>query len=83
MKVTPATIQSVLDDIKQALQAEVEAKSDVAFASAHETLGVLTEEYTELIEAVRTSTGVSKELMDIIVAALWGLASKRQGAWTW
>lgn len=52
-----------------------------AWVSQHELLGEITEEYTELIGAIKDSHGnplelmaVKKELLDITTAALFGLA---------
>ncbi len=49
-----------------------------AFASNHEALGVTTEEYFELVDAVKNNDdqNVAEELIDIAVCGIFGLASK-------
>ena len=63
--------------MQDALPKQVEAKGSGAFASYHETLGVIMEEYHEYIEAVHKNdeNQAAKELIDLAVAAIWGLAS--------
>ena len=50
------------------------------YVSAHETLGIVAEEYHELIDAVRSNNqdDVEAELIDIAVACIFGLASLRE-----
>ena len=45
------------------------------FSSRHEILGILTEEYDETIEAVRSGKieDVSNELLDVAVASVFGM----------
>lgn len=47
------------------------------FISDHETLGIVTEEYHELIQAVKNNDleNIREELMDIAVACMHGVAS--------
>jgi NTP pyrophosphatase (non-canonical NTP hydrolase) len=49
------------------------------FISAHETLGVLTEEYDETINAVRNNSEgqIIQELFDVAQTAVFGVASMR------
>jgi NTP pyrophosphatase (non-canonical NTP hydrolase) len=58
----------------------IEEKGRGVFVSSHETLGAVTEEYQELIDAVRQNdpVEVGEELMDIAVAAVFGVASMLQ-----
>jgi NTP pyrophosphatase (non-canonical NTP hydrolase) len=55
------------------------------FVSCHETLGVITEEYAELVGAVRSNDQDAqyRELVDIAVACLFGMASIRSGKMHW
>lgn len=48
--------------------------------SFHETLGDLTEEYHEFVEAVKGKSERDKiyELADVAIAAIWGIASAYQ-----
>ena len=41
----------------------------------HETLGIITEEYHELIEAIHKRDGVRNELLDLAVACIFGIVS--------
>jgi NTP pyrophosphatase (non-canonical NTP hydrolase) len=47
------------------------------WASKHETLGILQEEVYELIKAIHENDAkdFKKELADIAITAIWGLAS--------
>jgi NTP pyrophosphatase (non-canonical NTP hydrolase) len=58
-------------------------KGDGALCSIHEALGVVTEEYAELEDAVRSNNAmtVRNELLDIAVAAIVGIASYEANAW--
>ena len=49
-----------------------------AFASNHEGLGVVTEEYFELVEAVKQNDdqNYAEEMIDLAVSGIFGLASK-------
>lgn len=55
----------------------IEEKGRGAFLSSHETLGIVTEENYELIEAVKGNdpVQVAEELMDIAVSCVFGVAS--------
>jgi NTP pyrophosphatase (non-canonical NTP hydrolase) len=55
----------------------IEEKGRGAFASHHEMLGAITEEYHELVEAVRLNSAVdvAGELTDIAVACLFSIAT--------
>jgi 16S rRNA C1402 N4-methylase RsmH len=51
-------------------------KGDGSFVSTHEALGVITEEYQELVEAIKSNDidKVKKELLDLGVACHFSLA---------
>lgn len=55
------------------------------FASSHEILGIVAEEYTELIEAVRSNKkeNVKNELLDIAVACVFAVACMEQNSLDW
>ena len=57
-----------------ALQEAFRKKGLGEFISSHETLGVVTEEFHELVEAVRSNdtSKIKAELMDLAVAATFG-----------
>lgn len=66
----------VLEDLAAHLNARLKHGPGV-YASPHETLGVVAEEYDELLEAVRSNDAAdtAKELMDVAVGALFGIVS--------
>jgi len=70
-------VEASLSRLKEELFARLGEKGYGSFISEHETLGVITEEYDELIDAVRADdpAAVRKELMDIAVACVFGDAS--------
>ncbi len=60
-------------------------KGDHVFVSSHEALGVISEEYHELVEAVHKSdhNEMESELIDLMVAAAFALACLNQGTYDW
>ena len=56
-----------------------------SFISTHEILGVVTEEYFELVEAIKTNDTreIRLELLDVIVSSLFGLACIEQDEKYW
>lgn len=70
-------VDLVLNEIRKNLVKAIKKHgSDVAL-SAHETLGDVTEEFHELIDAVRSNKlkDIKDELLDVAVACIYGLAS--------
>jgi NTP pyrophosphatase (non-canonical NTP hydrolase) len=69
-------LQHALYIIKQAFRERLREKGPNRVASYHELLGIITEEYTELISAVRQNRplAIREELMDIAVACMLGIA---------
>ena len=76
-KVTNDHLLKAIDALDSALRSAMASKGDKAFASPHEALGALTEEYHELIEAVRANDAeaVRGELLDNAIVAIWAVAS--------
>jgi len=70
-------ISNALDIIKENLKYRLHKQGPGAFSSPHETYGVLYEEVYELLDAMKNndSTEFLKELSDIAVAAIFGIAS--------
>jgi len=60
-------------------------KGKGTYASIHETLGIITEEYDELIDAVHNNdqAQVHKELKDIAVGCIIAMACINQGSMDW
>jgi NTP pyrophosphatase (non-canonical NTP hydrolase) len=75
----------VLKEVERNLDQLIENKGNHTFASTHEILGVIVEEYHELIEAVQSNerTEVISELHDLAVAAIWGIVSAESEAMDW
>jgi hypothetical protein len=85
---TPVSIDAITQasgSVLRAILHELNLKGESAFASRHEILGVVTEEYIELIDAVRASDldTVHRELEDIAVACIFGIACIKNGNMDW
>jgi NTP pyrophosphatase (non-canonical NTP hydrolase) len=86
----PIVFKQYIDGSLEAARAKLEyrlrKKGYGAYASKHEILGILTEEYKELIDAVQSQpvvggkNSVREELLDIAVGCLFGIASIDCGA---
>lgn len=77
-----STRDQVLAEVKAALERRVQQKGDGAFVSIHELRGALDEEHDELAEAMHSKdlALIEAELMDKVVAGIFGLACIRAGA---
>lgn len=77
--ISDADIDEVCRIVRQWMASRLEKHGRGAFVSPHEILGVVAEEYDELLEAVRKDSVslVMAELTDVAVACLFGLASLR------
>jgi NTP pyrophosphatase (non-canonical NTP hydrolase) len=76
--VSEEVVQKTLKLFEAVLREKIKQKGDRSFNSPHEALGVLTEEYMELIQAVQSNNPnlVREELLDVAVSAIWGVASQ-------
>lgn len=76
-RVTPRTRDEIADAVVAALGRRVAKHGDGAFVGPHEGLGVVTEEFHELVEACRSNDRrrVRDEAMDVAIGALWMVAS--------
>lgn len=76
-------IQYAMERLRWDLQRRLSEKGRLSYASRHETLGIITEEFLELVEAVKSGVGidVESELLDIAVGCIFGVASFRAGAY--
>lgn len=77
LKVSGKTTCLALQHVRLKLARQLLKKGNDALASPCEGLGVVTEEYYELITAVHGNKGSEyvAELLDVAVAAIWALAS--------
>jgi len=78
-------INQAIEDVRNILAVELERKGRGSFASSHETYGVILEEVDEYWDAVKKSSAVGQreELIDIAVAALFGLACLDSSTLDW
>lgn len=69
-------IKVAIDDLRQVMKRRLEEKGRGAFLSRHEILGVIEEEYSELVGAVTEPemAAVVDELLDVAVACIFGVA---------
>lgn len=77
---------AALEAVAHKLEYRLNQKGRGSFASSHEILGILIEEMTEFTEEVHknsSSDELVKELLDIAVAAVWGIASIESGGTDW
>lgn len=77
--VPASDVETVLSRISEALIHRVLKHGSGAYAGPHETLGILMEEIHELHDAVRSNVDedTAKELTDIAVGCIFGIASLR------
>lgn len=76
-EVSDKILLAAIEALTVNLGRKIEKHGRGAYISNHETLGIVAEEYHELVEAVRQNdpVDVANELMDIVVAGLFGVAS--------
>ena len=75
--VRKCSMNTAFDMVRSNMARAIEKHGNGAYVGAHEALGILTEEYDELIGAVRSDdpVQVEKELMDVAQVAIFGIAS--------
>jgi hypothetical protein len=85
VQVTESVLKLTEGRIGMMLTKRLNQKGFGAFASSHEILGVVTEEYHELCHAIESneSIAIQDELLDLAVAAIFGLASIDAGGMRW
>jgi NTP pyrophosphatase (non-canonical NTP hydrolase) len=81
-------VQTSFDDLSVAMEMRLEEKGRGTFASSHEILGVIGEEYHELVEAIKLhgdekAQRIKHELLDIAVACVFGAACIDEGKVDW
>ena len=77
VRVEPEVVAAALDNVRWGLSRRLGKHGPLGFIGPHEALGILAEEYDELRDAVRANDpdAVRRELLDIAVGAVFGLAS--------
>ena len=66
-----------IDAVKKKINFRLDQKGDGLFVDKHQIYGIVAEEVKELMDALHGNDieGMKRELKDIAVAALWGIAS--------
>lgn len=84
-QITSGNVLRASEEILQTTSQRLLEKGAGAWLSRHEALGMIDEEYDELLEAVRDKSlgEVKKELIDIAVGCLFGIACINQGEFHW
>ena len=82
---TQKNLDTAVDDITEMMEKRLIQKGKGIYLSSHEALGILTEECVELIDAIRANDAkqIKKELIDISVACVFGIASLHTGQMHW
>ena len=83
-QITEDEIKQTMAIIEAKLRRRLAKKGWGAYASRHEILGIVTEEFFEAVEAVRENDEIgyqhyTDELLDIAVAAGFGMTSMLHG----
>jgi len=69
------SIENAINSVKTWIKMRLQQKGRGVFVSSHEILGILTEEFQELKEAVRSNVydKIQVELLDIAVGCILGI----------
>jgi len=84
-RITKIPRDNAIEELADKLESRMKEKGSQAFVSSHEILGIITEEFDELKDAVRLNihSDVKKELMDIAVGAIFGIACIDEDTLDW
>ena len=77
-RITAEELYRAMDEVDNAVDRRLNEKGWGAFVGPHETFGVIAEEVKELLDELQANSvvGFRKELIDIAVACIIGLASE-------
>ena len=86
--VSDAVVVDAVSMLIKELDRRLKEKGRGTFSSSHEILGIVTEEYWELVDAVKRhgddkAGRIKQELMDIAVACVFGCACIDTGDMDW
>lgn len=83
--ISNGSIEQIFNEEKNYLLDRLKQKGNHVLVSSHEMLGIITEEYHELIEAIQSNklSDINKELSDLAVAVLLARISIRCGGQDW
>lgn len=78
-------IDNSISGLREKILSRLIEKGDGSFASIHEGLGIIAEEYAELIDEVRANDydGICRELLDIEVACVFLRTCLKQNTMDW
>lgn len=78
-------IEEALEMFETMLFHRLKEKGYGTFASTHEILGIITEEFQELVDAVKNNSvgEVHRELLDLAVGAVFAIACINQKTIDW
>lgn len=84
-KITHDQVAEAINIIIQRLDERIQEKGEGSFLSTHEILGVLSEEHSEVEEAVfdNDPQALESELEDMAVGSIFALACLRAGHLHW
>ncbi len=84
-QLTSEEIDRAIEHFTDELYRRLEQKGYGSFSSKHEVLGVVTEEYHEVVEATHSAgpKELCGELLDVAVAAVFGWACVDSGKVEW
>ena len=83
--ITDADLERVIQVVVRKLEFRMKEKGRGAFVSSHEIMGIVSEEYDEMKEAVQENdhNKLFDELADIAVGSIKGMASMQAGELDW
>ena len=83
--ITDADLERVIQVVVRKLKFRMKEKGRGAFVSSHEIMGIVSEEYDEMKEAVQENDHdkLFDELADIAVGSIKGMASMQAGELDW
>jgi len=83
--ITDADLERVIQVVVRKLEFRMKEKGRGAFVSSHEIMGIVSEEYDEMKEAVQENdhNKLFDELADIAVGSIKGMASMQAGKLDW
>ncbi|MBM9499728.1 hypothetical protein JWG44_05620 [Leptospira sp. 201903071] len=84
-KLSVESFENALDEINSHTRRVIQKKGFGILKSSHEILGIITEEYAELIDAIRSNNreDIKSEILDIATACQLALASMESGHLDW
>lgn len=83
--VKPESEVAAFEAFRKEIAKQKEEKGPLGFCSRHEILGIISEEFHELQEAVESDDMdfFEEELIDLMIASFWGIASLKNKSLDW